>query len=74
MMNGKNDNYTNFALEQIKIIKALNAQYRKELKDAKAGTGMCSMLPENDREAIAKTLEKHISDNEKSIQEMLNSL
>lgn len=74
MMNSNKDNSINFVLEEIESIKTLNAQYRKELKDAKAGTGLCSMLPKNDREAIAKTLEEHISNNEKSIQEMLNSL
>ena len=64
-------NGINVVLEEIEGIKKLNEQYRKELKDAKAGTGLCSLLPKNAREAVAKTLEKHISDNENSIQELI---
>ena len=61
----------NLVLEEIEGIKILNAQYQKELKDAEAGTGLCSGMSKNAREVVAKTLKKHISDNEKSIQEML---
>ena len=71
MMSSNKGNGINLVLEEIEGIKTLNDQYKKELNDAKAGTGLCSMLPKNAREAVAKMLEKHISDNEKSIQELL---
>ena len=71
MMNSNKGNGINLVLEEIEGIKKLNEQYHKELKDAKAGTGLCSLLPRNAREAVVKMLEKHISDNEKSIQELL---
>lgn len=71
MMNSNKGNGINLVLEEIEGIKTLNDQYKKELKDAKAGTGLCSQLPKNARESVTRTLEKHISDNEESIQELL---
>ena len=71
MMNSNKGNGISLVLEEIEGIKTLNDQYKKELKDAEAGTGLCSGMSKNAREVVAKTLKKHISDNEKSIQEML---
>lgn len=64
-------NGINLVLEEIKGIETLNEQYKKELKDAQVGNGLCSGLPKNARESIVKTLIKHITDNENSITEML---
>ena len=60
-----------FVLETIDGIKRLNAQYKKELMDAEAGTGLCKGMSENSRKAVIGMLTKYIDDNEKAIQEYL---
>lgn len=60
-----------FVLETIDGIKQLNAQYKKELMDAEAGTGLCKGMSENSRKDVICMLTKHIDDNEKAIQEYL---
>ena len=60
-----------FVLETIDGIKQLNEQYKKELRDAEARTGLCKGIHENSRKAIVSMLTKHIDDNEKAIQEYL---
>jgi len=53
--------------ENIKMCQKLIFQYKKELADARAGTGLCRGMEDYLRKQIAKELESHIESNENAI-------